>query len=566
MVTHMPNRRAAKTRRFKAKLATNFTNYTNFSQCFRSCNSCNSWLKTLLILLISLVVSCGSNPTDVRTVVPGDALVYLETQDLGKALEAVTDNDAFRAAAKSHPDFSALNGIKVGVAVTGFETKDLAGADGSNELSVQPRFVAVAETNAWNYQAIKFAENKLGEFVNDIYGGGVELERFPRFDGDYFVWTADDGRKAYGLVIGSVIFFANDETAIEKCVAIRKGEGESIAKNSKVPSGEFLASGYVSPDGVAQISNLATIQLAVGAGEEEEVRAFIARVLPETLRKSVKEVTWTATRDEPSKRINDQFSVELEPEVSKVLSESLATGETDPDLGRFIPATFVSSTRYNLKDAQIAWRSVLLTAQSRTDSVSGNILSIVSSSLFEPYGVDDAELFLSSIGNSIQTVRFDAEGEEVAGVAQIRDVEKLKRALSKEINLTGTPESFENAEIWRSKDGEIAVGIVENRAFFGEKSAVEKCLTARNNGQNLVGTFVLGPILMSSKAPVVTAGTDNETAKRVAAVLGAAKEGSESASEPYTTETTLNNKGIERRTVSNLGVIGWVIEQFAKEH
>ena len=48
-----------------------------------------------------------------------------------------------------------------------------------------------------------------------------------------------------GLVIGSVIFFGNDETAIEKCVAVRKGEAESMAKNSKLPSGEFLASGYM---------------------------------------------------------------------------------------------------------------------------------------------------------------------------------------------------------------------------------------------------------------------------------------------------------------------------------
>ncbi|MGD9630345.1 MAG: hypothetical protein AB7V18_13980 [Pyrinomonadaceae bacterium] len=536
------------------KLATNYTNCTN-------------WFWSLITVAVVVVASsCSSaGPTDVRAVVPGDALVYLETQDLGKALHAVTDNEAFRAAAKSQPDFSALNGIRVGVAVTGFETKDIPTPDGPSVLDVQPRFVAVAETNAWNFQAIKFAENKLGEFVNDVYGGGVELERFPRYDGDYFIWTAQDGRKAYGLVIGSVIFFGNDETAIEKCVAVRKGEAESIAKNSKLPNGDFLASGYVSPDGVAQIANIATIQLAVGAGDGEEVRGFIARVLPEILRKSVNEVSWTATRDEPSKRMIDQFSISLVPDVSSALSGSLAPGDADLDLSRFIPANFVSSTRYNLKDAQIAWRGVLLTARSRTDQVSGSILSIVSASLFEPYGVDDSELFLSSIGSSIQTVKFDADGEEVAGVAKIRDLEKMKRALSKDLDLAAKPESFENAEIWHSKDGEIAIGMVERNVFFGEKSAVEKCLTARNNGQNLVGTFVLGPIFMSSIAPIVTAGTDGETAKRVAAVLGVAKEGNESVAEPYSTETTLNDKGIQRRTVSNLGLIGWVIEQLAKE-
>src|SRR5688572_21040476 len=92
-----------------------------------------------VILLFS--ISCTTQPTEVRTVIPGDALVYLETQDLGKALQAVTDNDAFRAAAKSQPDFSVLNGIKVGLAVTGFETKEEKVSDENSVLNFQPRFV-----------------------------------------------------------------------------------------------------------------------------------------------------------------------------------------------------------------------------------------------------------------------------------------------------------------------------------------------------------------------------------------------------------------------------------------
>ncbi len=154
---------------FGMRLSTKYTKDTKQAAKGPSCFSCISWIGLLLVLTLA---ACSSKPTDVRTVVPGDALIYLETQDLGKALQAVTDNDAFRAAAKSQPDVSALNGIKVGVAVTGFETKDIPTPDGPTELNVQPRFVAVAETNAWNYQAIKVAENKLGEFVNDIYGGG----------------------------------------------------------------------------------------------------------------------------------------------------------------------------------------------------------------------------------------------------------------------------------------------------------------------------------------------------------------------------------------------------------
>ncbi|MEQ1763891.1 MAG: hypothetical protein ABL984_12210, partial [Pyrinomonadaceae bacterium] len=394
------------------KVSTKYTKDTKQAATRLSCVSCISWIGFLIVLAFT---SCSSKPTDVRTVVPGDALVYLETQDLGKALQAVTDNDAFRAAAKSQPDFSTLAGIKVGVAVTGFETKEEKVSDENSVLNFQPRFVAVAETNAWNYQAIRFAENKLGEFVNDIYGGGVELERFPRYDGDYFVWTADDGRKAYGLVIGSVIFFGNDETAIEKCVAVRKGEGESIAKNSKIPSGDLLASGYVSPDGVAQVSNIATIQLAVGAGEEEEVRGLIAHVFPEILRKSITEVTWTGRKTEEG--IEDAFSFATSAEVRTVLKETVRPVGGNFESADFVPGDVVSATRYDLADPQIAWRSILLTAQKQTDGLSGMLLGGVAASLFEPYGIDEPEEFLGSIGGQILTLTFDAEGEDVVVVA-----------------------------------------------------------------------------------------------------------------------------------------------------
>jgi len=102
-------------------MSTKYTKHTKRAATRLSSFSCFSWIALLLLLGLS---ACSSQPTDVRNVIPGDALVYLETQDMGKALQAVTDNDAFRAAAKAQPDFSALNGIKVGVAVTGFETKE----------------------------------------------------------------------------------------------------------------------------------------------------------------------------------------------------------------------------------------------------------------------------------------------------------------------------------------------------------------------------------------------------------------------------------------------------------
>jgi hypothetical protein len=501
--------------------------------------------------------------------VPGDALVYLETQDLGKALQAVTDNDAFRAAAKSQPDFSALNGIKVGVAVTGFETKEEKVSDENSVLNFQPRFVAVAETNAWNYQTITFAENKLGEFVNDIYGGGVELERFPRYDGDYFVWTADDGRKAYGLVIGSVIFFGNDETAIEKCVAVRKGEGESIAKNSKLPSGEFLASGYVSPEGLGQLANLAGLKLAKESSEEPEVQSAIASIFPQLLRGTISEIIWTATKTDQG--IEDKYLIGMPAEIASVLEESMRpSGDlnsqqaTNEEMLAQIPPSLESATRYNFKDPHVAWRSLLLVANDRLDAVSAKLVGAFGATLFEQYGIRDAEMFLRSLGDgdkkskNIVTAKLGPESDESVVLAMSGDYALTRKSFISEMK----PDWFgeDGYSGLKSKDGDIQVFFEAGMVTLGPSDQFSKLTRVRFGKPN----EILAKLLNTS-ASVATVGVDDEPGLRLIEMLGVNGNLEAKPISTYFTETRFNKTGLERRTVSNFGLIGSIIEQFAKE-
>ena len=523
-------------------------------------------LRLCVYALILFSISCGSKPTDPRTVIPADSLVYLETSDLGKVLDAITSNPKFQQLATTKPDTLALNGIRLSIAVTGFQTSEEAVSEENAVLNFKPHFVAVAETNAWNYQAMGFAENKLGEFINDIYGGEIELVTTDKNGGKYFTWTARDGRKAFALVRGSLILFGNDESSIEKCVAVQSGEAESIAKNAKVSAfaSDSLASGYVSKDGVGQIANIAGLSFASSASEEGEVKSFIARVLPAVVRNSVTEAAWTSRRQEKG-QVEDNYTFSLSEDTARILGETIVPGpDADPDLNRFIPKEFVSTTRYNLKDAQIAWRSLLLTAQSKTDLVSGNLLTAFSSSLFEPYGVEDAEMFLSAVGSALQTVRFDADGEDVAAMVRIRDLEKVKRSLAKELNISKPAARFENAELWRSEDGELAAGIVEGRLVIGESGSVEKCLRARNNGENLVTIAANGRIL-ASNAAVLTTGDDTDNNAVLIKILSERKD-STPLVQTYVIETRFNQKGIERKTVSDFGLIGRIIERMSSDN
>jgi len=213
-----------------------------------------------LCLCVSVfLLSCGSKPTDLRSVVPGDCLIYVETNDIAAALQPIVDSQAFTKAAKRKPDLSALKGVQLAVAVTGFQGREEKLTDKNSVAHIQPRFVAVADTRAWNFQAKRFAEDKLGAFVADVYDDKPMVEVVDKDGGRYLTWSAKDGRKAYALVIDSLIFFGNDASAIDKCLAARRGEIEAFAKGGKdlpMAGGETLASGYVSSDGIAQVASV----------------------------------------------------------------------------------------------------------------------------------------------------------------------------------------------------------------------------------------------------------------------------------------------------------------------
>ena len=520
----------------------------------------NVCLFFLFATIVCVSIACR-NPqkADMRKLLPGEAIIYLETGDVARTLESLTASRAFQELAESVPDYSVFENMQIAVAVTGFETTEENAA-----LSFKPRFVAVAETHAWSWQTISFAENQLAGFVVKNYGEDAKLETSEKNGGKFFNWKASDNRQVFAFVQGSLIYFGNDAAAIEKCLAIQKDEAESLVKNeslTRVYSGNNLAFGYVSSEGVKQIANLAGVSVAVETTAEASGRSFIAGILPQILQNTTKEIVWAANKTE--RGIEDVFSISLTTETVSVVREILATAQPTNNSIDFLPAEFSSATRYNLENPLTAWRGLLFVTAKNADAVSGNLLIRFSDSLLEPYGISEAETFLSQIDSEIFTAQFDAEGEKSVAIVKIKDAEKLKSSISKEINFQSVPTVQDGAEIWFSQDKRIAAAFLENKLILGDDESVLKCLQAKQAGQSIMRAGIF-QLFSDNKTVAATFGTDYDSAKKIVGVLATNKNEHRKLATFYFTETRFTEKGIERKTVSDFGLIGTILKQLEK--
>ncbi len=533
----------------------------------------SSTAKTLLVaasicagILTILASSCSTRPTDLRTLVPLESLVYLETNDLAAALQPIIESKPFADAAASKPDLSPLRGVQLAVAILGLQATEERLTDESSVGSVKPIFVAVADTHSWNSAAVAFAENRLGGFVAGIYDSEPKLELSEKFGGRYFAWTAEDGRRAFALVIDSIIYFANDETAIEKCLAVRRGESDSIIRSDKVRPAEAatLARGYVSADGVAQIANVVGLKYAAEASDDGEVRAAIASVLPQLIRNSIIDITWTSTRSGDG--VEDRYTITMPPDTANVLAETLAPGpDIDPSLADHILPDPASVTFYNFKDPQVAWRSVLLTAQKSSGTIGARILAELSSAVFEPYGVADPERFLRGVGPSIITQRWDGSDSEPIAIAAVRDAAEAAGSFSKATPLLQPGNSPNGDKIFHAEDDSFAYGLLaDGKLICGDRSRLFDSISRPEKDTELKARELYAQAF-GSKSPVVTFGRDNETAAAVADMLSAKRSENVSAISTYRTETRFSRAGIDRRTVSSLGLIGLIIAQLSEQ-
>lgn len=505
---------------------------------------------------------CGKTEVDLRTLAPKDTLIYLETNDLGETLNTLTESKSFRENSASALDFSAVDGIEVAIAVGGFETSENQVTDEQAVLNLKPKFTAIAETHAWSWQVNSLVENNLNDFTKRAYGDDLKLERKSVNETEKFIWTASDGRRTFAVISGSQIFFGNDEESINRCLAAKRGEAESLLKNENLAveyekSKGALAFGFISSEGIKQIADLVGVTVAVGQTEDADMRSFISRILPQILNNTTREITWTAKKGK--RGIEDEIFIKTDRETSKVLSETLVSADTNSDeMLQFLPPETISVTVYNLKNPQIAFRSLLLLTAKNTDAVNAKIIAAFSNSLLASYGIADAESFLSAVDSEIVTARL-GENNRFA-VVKVKDLDKVEQTVVEVIDFNKEPKIIgKDGKLWIADDENSAAAIIGDFLVIGDLKSVKKSIGEKSS--NAFSNSALFENLKQSKAAAATLTKDFETTESIVKILGEPKKNQQTVSFNLT-ETKFGKWGIERKYISDFGFLGTIIEQF----
>jgi len=515
------------------------------------------------LLLAVSTTGCSRVSTEPRKFLPADALVAISADNLGAALTPIIERAAGQAKTARKPDLSALNGMKFAAAITGFEARETPAGGEQAFLDLRPRLVAIIETNAWSWQVDSFVEDRLGELIDQAFGGELELESYPKSDGTYFVWTAPGGRRAFAFVVGSLVFLANDEAALEKALNVRSGSEPPLEFEV---SGEESAAfrGLVTESGVGQIANFAAIQLAIGSGEEDQMRQFILTALPQATRNAVKEIYWLSRIDKNG--VEDRYRFILAPKIAELLGETLTPGSGGfREIASMIPADVPSVTFYNVKDSRVGWRSILLAAKNSSDPLTATLLPVVAGSLFEPFGIKDAERFLAATRGPIATFRIDAEGERGAVTGLSGDVIAIRRSLAREIAAAKKSEALSGFTVLSSDENCFAFDRW-GRYAVGDCEAIDKAIKAITSGSNLASANVSGQIggQTGDPAAAITYSTRNINLSAMLFAAGNAEHEPQQVSERSITRTNFDRRGFIRITRSDFGIVGILLERIGE--
>lgn len=517
-------------------------------------------------------LSRDSETVDMRNFVPRDTLIFFETKKLMETLQPLVKSEVIKENPISTLDISVFDGMQIGFAVTGFEIGEKEITSSRLVLNLRPQFVMIAETHAWSWQISSLVENSIDTFVGSIYGENTKFEKTNKNGAVWYTWEVPDGRASFAVISGTHLFFGNNKETIDRCLSAKRGQIESLRGNEnlsleKEKAKDSLAFGFISSEGVKEIAGLINFSISLKKIENEKTFDYIYRILPKILNYGIEEIIWNMRKRQH--KIEDKINIKIENDISDLLSKNLVSADfKETDIYDFLPDGLFSVTRYSLKNPRLAYRSLIIAIAKSIDPSEKKIIEFLSDSLLMPYGISNAENFLSAVDSDILTVRFDKDGKETLAIVRVKDVNRAKRSITKEIDLEIPPQIQSNSEIWSSEDDALSVAISKDIMILGKTESVRKSLLANSKRikaqiklKTKSSASDLVPHLISRNAVSLTLTKDMENLQKVAKATGKTKKNIKDKITYSLIETRFNKFSIERTYTSNSGFISLLLEQ-----
>jgi len=477
----------------------------------RRLNKTRSAKILLPLLLVALLVAWlywnRAGHTDMATYAPADCLAFVEANDVTEVAQGIEGTQAWNALAGPVGARSSLlpnrwvmrlarwTGIgsapaillarsQVAIVFTGAHT-----SQAGPTLTIKPLATFVIETHTTQRRMRPIVEQHIEDLAKRIYGQPILSHK--QVDGvDLSEWSFGDGsRHIAAAFAGTVAIIGNDEASVVQCVEAREGKraalsGEKQLDDLRKKVGAQSASvfGFVSKSGVKSLLQAYALYRAGSSSDA----VTVSQIFSETIGNLVDGLGWSSRFVDGT--VEERCSIMLSAGVADKLRGSfvpedrLALGDLP-----FVPADAHSVSLYHFRDVEGIWRDLNSILASHADLIGAIATRPLLRSLLKPYGIDDADSFVHSVGTRIQTIRLEETSPSVL-IAEALDRQGLRKVALQRLGARPKTETVGEFELLLSSTDNWAASFADNYFLSGPAEAVRRCLQAKTQSKLLTAT------------------------------------------------------------------------------
>ncbi|MGH9945324.1 MAG: hypothetical protein ACRD9R_23480, partial [Pyrinomonadaceae bacterium] len=440
---------------------------------------------------------------DMAEYAPADALIFLEANDLPDIVAGLASTTAWQElapAAGLRADTGSYLKLSRLAAWTGIGPSELVlfaraqaaavvfGFDAAEEpgssLRIRPQAAFIFETHSREGRAIAATEKLVGDLARRIFAAPRFGKRQDVAGAHIFTWgSADGSRQIVAAVMEGVVILGNEEAAVQRCLAVKRGEQASLAEDQqlvtmreRVVRAGALSFGYVSPAGARKLLEVAALAYAGQLSTNPSAQSAFAVLLPQLAERLLGSAAWSSRLVDGA--VEDRYFLTGRGGLPERLRSPLVPfRETLTGAPNLLPAGLYQLTSYNFREPDAAWRALNQALSTQLDITLAPAGVRYLDEWLRPFGIESPREFFQTVGPGLYTARLDPAGEGLVFTAPVRDEAALRAQLLAVLGRRPRAERIGVHEMLFSgaEDG-MAAGFVSGHVIMGAAEDVRQCL------------------------------------------------------------------------------------------